>query len=148
MLRESKCPIAKFLDLFGDKWSLIILRDMFMGKKTFNDFLISQEGIASNILTNRLKFLIISGFIKFKLNPLNKKVKWYYLTDKAVDCYPVILEMMKWSGKHLSVDFGDVSKILEEIKNNSSDKISTKVILKYKSERENLISESLNSIQV
>ena len=148
MLRESKCPIAKFLDLFGDKWSLIILRDMFMGKKTFNDFLTSQEGIASNILTNRLKFLSNSGFVKFKLNPLNKKVKWYYLTDKAVDCYPVILEMMKWSGKHLSVDFGDVSKILEEIKNNSSDKISTKVILKYKSERENLISESLNSIQV
>lgn len=146
MPRNTKCPIAKFLDLFGDKWSLIILRDMFMGKKTFNDFLISQEGIASNILTNRLKFLIISGFIKFKLSPLNKKVKWYYLTDKAVDCYPVILEMMKWSGKHLSVDFGDVSKKLEKIKNISSDKISYEAISKYKSERENLIFESLNSI--
>ena len=121
---------------------------MFLGKKTFNDFLTSQEGIASNILTNRLKFLFNSGFIKFKLNPLNKKVKWYYLTDKAVDCYPVILEMMKWSGKHLSFNFDDLSNKLKEINNNSADKISNKAISKYKSYRENLISESLNSIQV
>ena len=54
---------------------------MFLEKKTFNDFLTSPEGIASNILTNRLKSLVNHKIINFKLNPLNKKVKWYYLTD-------------------------------------------------------------------
>ena len=52
---RSHCALANFLDHFGDKWSLIIIRDMILEKKTFNDFLTSPEGIASNILTNRLK---------------------------------------------------------------------------------------------
>jgi len=87
---RSHCALANFLDHFGDKWSLIIIRDMFLEKKTFNDFLTSAEGIASNILTNRLKSLMNDGLIDYKINPSNKKVKWYYLNDKALNCYPVL----------------------------------------------------------
>ena len=99
---RSKCALANFLDHFGDKWSLLIIRDIFIEKTTFSDFIKSQEGIASNILTNRLKSLIEHGLIDYKINPENKKIKLYYLTDKAVDVYPVIIEMVKWSDKKLN----------------------------------------------
>ena len=107
---RSKCALANFLDHFGDKWSLLILRDLFIEKKTFNDFLSSDEGIASNILTNRIKSLMKDGLIDYKINPNNKKVKWYYLTDKAVDVYPVIIEMVKWSDKNIDEEFGPITK--------------------------------------
>ena len=101
MKHRSKCALAGCLDHIGDRWSLLIIRDMiFFRKKTFNDFLTSSEGIASNILTNRLKSLIKGGYINFKINPSNKKVKWYYLTDKGISTIPIIKEMMKWSIKN------------------------------------------------
>ena len=107
---RSKCALASFLDHFGDKWSILILRDLFIEKKTFNDFLSSDEGIASNVLTNRIKSLMKDGLIDYKINPNNKKVKWYYLTDKAVDVYPVIIEMVKWSDKNIDEEFGPITK--------------------------------------
>ena len=103
---RSECALSNFLDHFGDKWSIIIIRDMFLQKKTFNDFLSSSEGIATNILTNRLKTLDKGGVIGYRINPQNKKVKWYYLTDKGVDSYPVILEMVNWSSRNLDKKFG------------------------------------------
>jgi|TARA_B110000914_G_scaffold147835_1_gene129543 DNA-binding HxlR family transcriptional regulator len=142
---RSHCALANFLDHFGDKWSLIIIRDMFLEKKTFNDFLTSPEGIASNILTNRLKSLMNDGLIDYKINPLNKKVKWYYLTDKAANCYPVIIEMVNWSSNNLSKTFGPSS--IKWIKENSSDStkiVSTKKISGYKKFRQFIIDNSLD----
>ena len=140
---RSKCALASFLDHFGDKWSLLIIRDMFIEKKTFNDFLTSAEGIASNILTNRLKSLSNDGLIDFKINPNNKKVKWYFLTDKAVDVYPIILEMVKWSDKKLNKNFGPISnQWIKENSKGSTDSVSNNKILKYKKFRNEIFNKS------
>ncbi len=141
---RSKCALANFLDHFGDKWSMLIIRDMFIEKKTFNDFLTSAEGIASNILTNRLKSLKIDGLIDNKINPENKKVKWYYLTDKAINVYPVVIEMVKWSDQNLDKNFGPIS--IQWIKDNSQDStevVANKKITKYKIFRDDLFVKSL-----
>ena len=142
---RSHCGLANFLDHFGDKWSLIIIRDMFLQKKSFNDFLTSPEGIASNILTNRLKTLNKDGFIGYKINPRNKKVKWYFLTDKGADSYPVILEMVSWSSKNLDRNFGPIStKMINDSKELSSQVILNKKTSEYKKFRNDLIENSLN----
>ena len=142
---RSKCALANFLDHFGDKWSLLIIRDMFIEKKTFNDFIKSAEGIASNILTNRLKSLTKDGLIDYKIDPNNKKIKWYYLTDKTVDVYPVIIEMVKWSDKKLNKEFGQITN--QWIKDNSmgsTDFVSDDKILKYKNFRNEIFLKCLN----
>ena len=142
---RSKCALANFLDHFGDKWSLVIIRDMFLEKKTFNDFLTSPEGIASNILTNRLKSLINNKIINFKLNPLNKKVKWYYLTDIGVESFPILIEMIKWSIGNLNNDFGPHSiKWFEQNTKESNKTTSNKAISDYKIFRKKLLNDSKN----
>ena len=141
---RSKCALACFLDHFGDKWSLLILRDLFIEKKTFNDFLSSDEGIASNVLTNRIKSLMKDGLIDYKINPNNKKVKWYYLTDKAVDVYPVIIEMVKWSDKNIDEEFGPISKQwIKENNTGSTEYVSNNKIKKYINFRNQLFAKSL-----
>ncbi|MDG2371308.1 MAG: helix-turn-helix domain-containing protein [Flavobacteriaceae bacterium] len=141
---RSECALSNFLDHFGDKWSIIIIRDMFLQKKTFNDFLSSSEGIATNILTNRLKTLDKGGVIGYRINPQNKKVKWYYLTDKGVDSYPVILEMVNWSSRNLDKKFG--AKSIEMFNKNKGDfkysfaKVKTSEYLKF---RDNLFHKSI-----
>tara|TARA_B100000767_G_C19762267_1_gene535762 strand:- start:1628 stop:1984 length:357 start_codon:yes stop_codon:yes gene_type:complete len=116
---------------------------MFIEKKTFNDFLTSAEGIASNILTNRLKSLSNDGLIDFKINPNNKKVKWYFLTDKAVDVYPIIIEMVKWSDKKLNKNFGPISnQWIKENSKGSTDSVSNNKILKYKKFRNEIFNKS------
>ena len=141
---RSKCALANFLDHFGDKWSLLILRDLFIEKKTFNDFLSSDEGIASNILTNRIKSLMKDGLIDYKINPNNKKVKWYYLTDKAVDVYPVIIEMVKWSDKNIDEEFGPITKQwIKENNTGSTEYVSNNKIKKYINFRNQLFAKSL-----
>ena len=107
---RSGCPITNILDLIGDKWSLIIIRDMFMGRKMFKEFLNSPEGIASNILTFRLKDLKKSGFINYTRSPKNKKIKFYYLEDKGIDLYPIIYEMSMWSERNLNKPFHPLSQ--------------------------------------
>ena len=141
---RSKCALANFLDHFGDKWSLLILRDLFIEKKTFNDFLSSDEGIASNVLTNRIKSLMKDGLIDYKINPNNKKVKWYYLTDKAVDVYPVIIEMVKWSDKNIDEEFGPITKQwIKENNTGSTEYVSNNKIKKYINFRNQLFAKSL-----
>ena len=141
---RSKCALASFLDHFGDKWSLLILRDFFIEKKTFNDFLSSDEGIASNVLTNRIKSLMKDGLIDYKINPNNKKVKWYYLTDKAVDVYPVIIEMVKWSDKNIDEEFGPITKQwIKENNTDSTEYVSNNKIKKYINFRNQLFAKSL-----
>ena len=141
---RSKCALASFLDHFGDRWSLLILRDLFIEKKTFNDFLSSDEGIASNVLTNRIKSLMKDGLIDYKINPNNKKVKWYYLTDKAVDVYPVIIEMVKWSDKNIDEEFGPITKQwIKENNTGSTEYVSNNKIKKYINFRNQLFAKSL-----
>lgn len=99
--RRSFCPVAFALDKFGDKWSLLIIRDlMFRGKETYGEFLESTEEIATNILADRLKRLESEGIIKKSRDPNNGRRIIYRLTDKGLDLVPVLLSMIQWSAKH------------------------------------------------
>ena len=95
---RSDCTISYALDFFGDKWTLLIIRDMAMEQKRFyKEFLGSKEGIATNILSDRLKKLEANGIIRSAVYEQRKTQKEYFLTQKGKDLLPVLLEMMVWS---------------------------------------------------
>ncbi|WP_088103938.1 winged helix-turn-helix transcriptional regulator [Halalkalibacter urbisdiaboli] len=99
--RRSNCPISFSLDVIGDSWSLLIVRDIiFTGKKTFGEFLASDEGIARNILTNRLSRLETMGLITKNPHPTDKRKDLYKLTEDGLDFIPVIFELSAWGAKH------------------------------------------------
>ena len=101
---RSKCPLSGFLDVLGDKWSILIIRDiMFNKKNTYGDFLKSPEGIATNILTSRLVMLEENGFIEKLNNPENKKVPVYKLTRKGHELKPVLIEVYLWTEKYFPI---------------------------------------------
>ena len=101
-LKRSACPIANVLDLVGDKWSLLIVRDMLIhDKHRYNDFLAAGEGITTNILADRLKRLEVYGLITkmpYQDNPVRHE---YHLTDKGQDLEPMMREMIRWGLKHI-----------------------------------------------
>ena len=102
---RSTCPVSNLLDIIGHKWSILIVRDIFIGRKTYSDFLNAPEKISSNILVDRLKKLTQAGIIEYTKNPEDKKIKIYNLTSKGIDLYPIMVEMSLWSKKHLNVAF-------------------------------------------
>lgn len=99
--RESGCPIAFGLDTFGDRWSLLVIREiMLRGKRTYSEFLEADEGIATNILIDRLKHLEAEDIIDKSRDPDNRRSFIYTLTKKGRDLAPIILEIILWSGEH------------------------------------------------
>lgn len=106
---RSGCPVTNVLDLIGDRWSLVIIRDLFMGRKTFKEFLSAPEGIASNILSSRLQSLLNYGLINYRQSPKNKKIKYYYLENSGINLYPILYEMSKWSESNLKKPFHPLS---------------------------------------
>lgn len=99
---RSGCPIASTLDIVGDKWSLLIIRDMLLqGKKTFKDFSISPEGIAPGILSSRLKWLEENQLITKQKLSNNQKENIYLLSEKGIELAPIITEIILWSDKNL-----------------------------------------------
>jgi len=97
---RSPCPLSKALDLIGDKWSLVIVRDMCMGKKRYGDFQSSPEGIPTNILANRLRQLEENAIIEknaYQQKPLRYD---YSLTEKGADLLPVLQELVRWMQKY------------------------------------------------
>lgn len=101
--KRSDCPISSSLDILGDKWSLLIVRDLMLyTNRTYGDFIKSEEKIATNILANRLQILEDNGII-IKLPYPDNKVKWLYkLSPKGVDLIPAVIEIALWGGKYLS----------------------------------------------
>lgn len=96
------CPITSALDIVGDKWILVIIKQMLIqGKQTFKDFTESDEAIATNILATKLKSLEQFGLIVRKDHPTNKKTKLYHLTEKGAALAPVIVELALWSDKYV-----------------------------------------------
>ena len=92
------CPITSALDIVGDKWTLVIIKQMLLeGKKTFKDFSESDEAIASNILSSRLKMLEEFKIITREKLPHNKKTNIYVLTEKGLGLTPTIIELTLWS---------------------------------------------------
>ena len=120
---KSTCAIAYSTDLFGDKWSLLILRDFILHKKTrFKEVIASKEKISTNILTNRLKALLNQGFIRI-LNPKGtKKSRQYVVTEKGLSALAIIIEFYLFS-----IDFIDESQL------NESQKIIKKELLQNRS---------------
>jgi DNA-binding HxlR family transcriptional regulator len=101
-LREprSGCPIATTLDIVGDRWTLVILRDMVNGKKRFSEFLDSPEEIATNVLTDRLALIEVTGLAVRKSYQLRPKRFEYELTDKGRELLPVMQSICLWANKH------------------------------------------------
>ncbi|WNJ19820.1 helix-turn-helix domain-containing protein [Pontibacter sp. G13] len=99
--RRSACPVSFALDFFGDKWTFLVLRDMiFHGKRYYKEFLAADEGIATNILSDRLKRLESIGVIHSMKDPSKKTQKVYSLTSKGKDLIPILVDMIAWSAKH------------------------------------------------
>lgn len=98
---RSPCPLACSLDLFGDRWSLLILRDMMVGgKQRYKEFLASPEGISTNILAARLKVLAQNGFIERHADPNDKKSAVYLLTERGISLLPVVVAILEWAVEH------------------------------------------------
>jgi len=98
---RSDCPISCSLDVFGDKWSLLIIRDiMLRGKVSYSEFLTSEEKIASNILVNRLGVLEAEHIVVKEVSPANKSKFVYSLTRKGIDLLPIVIEIMDWGAKY------------------------------------------------
>jgi DNA-binding HxlR family transcriptional regulator len=99
--KRSDCPISYSLDIFGDKWSLLVIRDMlFRGKFSFNEFKTSEEKIATNILADRLARLESEQLIFKEASPKNKSKFIYQLTQKGLDLMPVLISIIQWGDKY------------------------------------------------
>ncbi len=99
---RSYCPINLSLEIFGDKWTLLVLRDMmFGGKRHFREFLQSDEGIASNILADRLALLVEHGILTRAEDATHKQKAIYSLTEKGIDLFPVIVQIGAWGSRHV-----------------------------------------------
>ena len=108
---RSGCPIACTLDLIGDKWSLLIIRDMQLHHKLrFKDFSVSEEHIAPSILSSRLKLLSNYGLITKQKLASNKKENIYLLSEKALELASILIDISIWGDKHLR-EFKDIDKI-------------------------------------
>jgi DNA-binding HxlR family transcriptional regulator len=112
--KRSDCPISCTLDVFGDKWSFLIIRDLMSAKEcTYGDFLKSAEGIATNILATRLVMLEENGIIKKLSHPDSKAKVLYRLTRKGIDLLPVLIEIHLWFEKYYAIS--DDKKEMHEI---------------------------------
>ena len=99
--RRSDCPISSALDLLGDKWSLLVMRDVLLrGKSHYREFLASEEGIATNILADRLSRLEAAGLLERTSEDPRSGKQSYHATGKGKDLIPLLLEMMVWSAAH------------------------------------------------
>jgi len=114
--KRSDCPVSYSLDLWGDKWSLLIIRDLMFAKQcTYGDFLKSKEGIATNILASRLLALEENKIIEKLAHPDSKAKVLYRLTRKGIDLLPVMIEINLWAEKYFVVP-DDRKAMLKEVK--------------------------------
>lgn len=141
---RSDCSLTSALDIIGDKWTLIIIRDLMVPrKKTFTEFLKSPEKIATNILANRLDLLTKNGLLKFTKLPNDQKTKIYYLTDSGIDLYPIIFEMIQWSHRNLDKKFGPPSqRIISESKSHTTKEFIMRESTAYRSYRQGILAKA------
>lgn len=122
---RSECPVSCSLDVWGDKWSLLIVRDLMMNKKcTYGDFLKSPEKIATNILAARLKTLEENGVIEKTEHPDSKAKVLYRLTQKGIDLLPIMIEINLWAEKYYEIP-ADRKALLKEVKKDKEQYIKT-----------------------
>ncbi len=134
------CPITTAIDIIGDKWVLVIVKQMLVeGKQTFKDFMNGQESIATNILSNKLALLLEYGILNKYKRPENKKSVYYYLTEKGLALTPILVEILVWSDANLRDDHPSMwsSEELELLRNDKAAFIHT-LIENYREKRANL----------
>lgn len=103
---RSHCAVNFGVEVFGDRWSLLIIRDIvFDGKKTYGEFLKSEEGIATNVLASRLAFLEAQGILSRAPSPDDGRKDFYTLTEKGLDLIPIMLSVVLWSAKYDSKSY-------------------------------------------
>jgi DNA-binding HxlR family transcriptional regulator len=99
--QRSTCPISAALELVGDRWTLLVIRDlMFAGKRRFREFLQSEEAISSNVLADRLGALVRNGIVRKDGDPTHAQKAIYSLTEKGLELLPLLAAMSAWSQKH------------------------------------------------
>ncbi|MGO9403880.1 MAG: winged helix-turn-helix transcriptional regulator [Terriglobales bacterium] len=99
--RRSACPLNASVEMLGDRWSLLIIRDMMLrGFRTFKEFMECYEGIATNILADRLRKLVAHGILTTEPDPSDGRRMVYSLTAKGIDLAPVLTEMVLWAAAH------------------------------------------------
>src|SRR5262245_26331332 len=99
--RRSSCPINLCVETFGDRWSLLVIRDLMLrGYSTYKQLASAREGIATNILADRLARLEQEGIISSRPDPSDGRKQLYRLTEKGIDLAPILMEMARWSSKH------------------------------------------------
>ena len=106
--KRSSCPVSTSLEIIGDSWTLVLIRNFFLGSVTFADFKKAPENIATNILSDRLKKLMKYKIIEYRLHPKNKKIKQYYLTEAGINLYPLIYDLLIWGKNNLDMEIGPV----------------------------------------
>ena len=115
--RRSGCPVSISLEIFGDRWSLLIIRDLMVrGFRTFKQFQKSDEGIATNILADRLQKLEAAGMITVEEDATDRRRANYRLTEKGIDLAPVLLELLIWGARHENT--GAPCALIEGMANN------------------------------
>ena len=116
MKKRSDCPVCSSLDVWGDKWSLLIIRDLMFAKEcTYGDFLKSPEGIATNILASRLKELEENKIIEKLDHPASRAKVLYRLTKKGIDLLPTMIEINLWAEKYFPIP-ANRKAMLKEVK--------------------------------
>jgi DNA-binding HxlR family transcriptional regulator len=98
---RSTCPIARALDIVGDRWTLVVLRSMLVGAHRYNDFLTAPEQISTNVLADRLDRLVETGLVERRLYQERPERHEYWLTERGADFLPVLQALAAWSLKHL-----------------------------------------------
>jgi DNA-binding HxlR family transcriptional regulator len=113
--QKSNCPINLSLELIGDRWTLLIIRDMmFVGKKHFREFLQSDEGISSRTLADRLQTLLEEGIVTRHDDPGHKLKAVYRLTQAGIDLLPVLVDLGCWGGRYRAAD-PELGAVAEEL---------------------------------
>jgi DNA-binding HxlR family transcriptional regulator len=138
---RSGCPISTSLEIMGDNWSLILIRDLFLERSTFTEFMNSPEKISSNILSDRINKLQKYNIIEYRLHPKNRKIKQYYLTNSGINFFPLIYELSMWSKKYIDMEFNPIA-IDWYAKNQGVDRKDSidNTILEYKEFKKKLLS--------
>jgi len=126
---RSHCPVNFALEAIGDRWALLILRDIvFRGKRTYGEFLKSEEGFSTNILASRLTQLVEAGILQLEEHEADGRKGVYSMTEKGLDLIPMLFEMVLWSAKHDSKSEARRIAPLVKLINKNNRKISRKTM--------------------
>lgn len=118
--RRSGCPVSISLERFGDRWSLLVIRDLMVrGFRTFKEFEKSGEGIATNILADRLSNLEAAGIVTAEGEETDGRRVIYRLTEKGIDLAPVVLELLIWGARHEAT--GASCALITNLENNRAE---------------------------